>query len=167
MDKIPSFTIDHCHLKRGIYVSRKDTIGKETVTTFDIRMKAPNREPAIQPGALHTIEHLAATYLRNNPQWSDRIVYWGPMGCLTGNYLLLRGDYESADIVDLMRDTFDFIASYEDKLPGATPRDCGNWLLHDLPMARWESKKYLKEVLENITPDRLNYPDLKVSDRFR
>ncbi|MCI6703002.1 MAG: S-ribosylhomocysteine lyase [Prevotellaceae bacterium] len=159
MDKIPSFTIDHCHLKRGIYVSRKDTIGKETVTTFDIRMKTPNREPAMQPGALHTIEHLAATYLRNNPQWSDRIVYWGPMGCLTGNYLLLRGDYESADIVDLMRDTFDFIASYEDELPGATPRDCGNWLLHDLPMARWESKKYLKEVLENITPDRLNYPD--------
>lgn len=159
MDKIPSFTIDHCHLKRGIYVSRKDTIGKETVTTFDIRMKTPNREPAMQPGALHTIEHLAATYLRNNPQWSDRIVYWGPMGCLTGNYLLLRGDYESADIVDLMRDTFDFIASYEDELPGATPRDCGNWLFHDLPMARWESKKYLKEVLENITPDRLNYPD--------
>lgn len=159
MDKIPSFTIDHCHLKRGIYVSRKDTIGKETVTTFDIRMKTPNREPAMQPGALHTIEHLAATYLRNNPQWSDRIIYWGPMGCLTGNYLLLRGDYESADIVDLMRDTFDFIASYEDELPGATPRDCGNWLLHDLPMARWESKKYLKEVLENITPDRLNYPD--------
>lgn len=159
MDKIASFTIDHCHLKRGIYVSRKDTIGKETVTTFDIRMKTPNREPAMQPGALHTIEHLAATYLRNNPQWSDRIVYWGPMGCLTGNYLLLRGDYESADIVDLMRDTFDFIASYEDELPGATPRDCGNWLLHDLPMARWESKKYLKEVLENITPDRLNYPD--------
>ena len=159
MDKIPSFTIDHCHLKRGIYVSRKDTIGKETVTTFDIRMKTPNREPAMQPGALHTIEHLAATYLGNNPQWSDRIVYWGPMGCLTGNYLLLRGDYESADIVDLMRDTFDFIASYEDELPGATPRDCGNWLLHDLPMARWESKKYLKEVLENITPDRLNYPD--------
>lgn len=159
MDKIPSFTIDHCHLKRGIYVSRKDTIGKETVTTFDIRMKTPNREPAMQPGALHTIEHLAATYLRNNPQWSDRIVYWGPMGCLTGNYLLLKGDYESADIVDLMRDTFDFIASYEDELPGATPRDCGNWLLHDLPMARWESKKYLKEVLENITPDRLNYPD--------
>ena len=159
MDKIPSFTIDHCHLKRGIYVSRKDTIGKETVTTFDIRMKTPNREPAMQPGALHTIEHLAATYLRNTPQWSDRIVYWGPMGCLTGNYLLLRGDYESADIVDLMRDTFDFIASYEDELPGATPRDCGNWLLHDLPMARWESKKYLKEVLENITPDRLNYPD--------
>lgn len=159
MDKISSFTIDHCHLKRGIYVSRKDTIGKETVTTFDIRMKTPNREPAMQPGALHTIEHLAATYLRNNPQWSDRIVYWGPMGCLTGNYLLLRGDYESADIVDLMRDTFDFIASYEDELPGATPRDCGNWLLHDLPMARWESKKYLKEVLENITPDRLNYPD--------
>lgn len=158
MEKIPSFTIDHCRLKRGIYVSRKDRMGNEVVTTFDIRMKAPNREPAIQPGALHTIEHLAATYLRNDAEWAERIVYWGPMGCLTGNYLLLLGDYTSADIVELMKRTFSFVAQYEGEIPGTTPQDCGNYLLHDLPMARWESCKYLSEVLEGITPDRLEYP---------
>ena len=110
MKKIPSFNIDHEHLMRGIYISRKDQVGGEVVTTFDIRMKEPNREPTLHPGALHTIEHLAATYLRNDPEWADRIVYWGPMGCLTGNYLLLRGDYESKDIVELMQRTFRFIA---------------------------------------------------------
>jgi len=158
MKKIPSFTIDHERLLRGIYVSRKDEVGGETVTTFDIRMKEPNREPAIQPGALHTIEHLAATYLRNDDEWKDRIVYWGPMGCLTGNYLLLRGDYESGDIVELMRRTFAFIANYEGDIPGAAPKDCGNYLLHDLPMARWESRKFLAEVLDRITPANMNYP---------
>lgn len=158
MKKIPSFTIDHERLLRGIYVSRKDEVGGETVTTFDIRMKEPNREPAIQPGALHTIEHLAATYLRNDDEWKDRIVYWGPMGCLTGNYLLLRGDYESGDIVELMRRTFAFIANYEGDIPGAAPKDCGNYLLHDLPMARWESRKFLTEVLDRITPANMNYP---------
>lgn len=158
MEKIPSFTIDHTRLLRGIYVSRKDLIGGEVVTTFDIRMKEPNREPALHPGALHTIEHLAATYLRNDPEWKDRIVYWGPMGCLTGNYLLLRGDYTSADIVPLMQRTFEFVAQFEGDIPGAAPRDCGNWLLHDLPMARWEARKYLDEVLLHITPEQLTYP---------
>ena len=158
MEKIPSFTIDHTRLLRGIYVSRKDQIGGEVVTTFDIRMKEPNREPALHPGALHTIEHLAATYLRNAPEWKDRIVYWGPMGCLTGNYLLLRGDYTSADIVPLMQRTFEFVAQFEGDIPGAAPRDCGNWLLHDLPMARWEARKYLDEVLLHITPEQLTYP---------
>jgi len=158
MEKIPSFTIDHTRLLRGIYVSRKDLIGGEVVTTFDIRMKEPNREPALHPGALHTIEHLAATYLRNDPEWKDRIVYWGPMGCLTGNYLLLRGDYTSADIVPLMQRTFEFVAQFEGDIPGAAPRDCGNWLLHDLPMARWEARKYLDEVLLHITPEQLSYP---------
>ena len=158
MEKIPSFTIDHSRLLRGIYVSRKDQIGGEVVTTFDIRMKEPNREPALHPGALHTIEHLAATYLRNDPEWKDRIVYWGPMGCLTGNYLLLRGDYTSADIVPLMQRTFEFVAQFEGDIPGAAPRDCGNWLLHDLPMARWEARKYLDEVLLHITPEQLTYP---------
>ncbi len=158
MEKIPSFTIDHTRLLRGIYVSRKDQIGGEVVTTFDIRMKEPNREPALHPGALHTIEHLAATYLRNDPEWKDRIVYWGPMGCLTGNYLLLRGDYTSADIVPLMQRTFEFVAQFEGDIPGAAPRDCGNWLLHDLPMARWEARKYLDEVLLHITPEQLTYP---------
>ena len=158
MEKIPSFTIDHERLLRGIYVSRKDKVGDEWVTTFDIRMKEPNREPALHQGAIHTIEHLAATYLRNDAEWKDRIVYWGSMGCLTGNYLLLKGDVKSSDIVDLMCRTFRFVAEFDGDIPGAAPRDCGNWLLHDLPMARWEAKKYLTEVLECIKEENLEYP---------
>ena len=159
MEKIACFTIDHNRLLRGIYVSRKDQVGGETVTTFDIRMKEPNREPALHPGALHTIEHLAATYLRNDEQWKDRIVYWGPMGCLTGNYLLMRGDLRSEDIVDLMRRTFMFVADFDGDIPGAAPKDCGNWLLHDLPMARWEARKFVNEVLNVVKPENLNYPE--------
>lgn len=158
MKKIPSFTIDHDKLLRGIYVSRKDSVGGDTVTTFDIRMKEPNREPALHQGALHTIEHLAATFLRNDEEWQDRIVYWGPMGCLTGNYLLVKGDLESKDIVDLMKRTFRFIANYDGDIPGAAPKDCGNYLLQDLPMARYEAKKYLTEVLEVIKEENLIYP---------
>ena len=158
MEKIASFTTDHDNLLRATYVSRKDRIGDDTVTTFDIRMKEPNREPALHQGAIHTIEHLAATYLRNDPEWKDRIVYWGPMGCLTGNYLLMRGDLESRDIVDLMRRTFRFVADFDGDIPGAAPNDCGNYLLHDLPMAKWESKKYLEEVLECIKDENLTYP---------
>lgn len=159
MNKIPSFTIDHERLLRGIYVSRKDQVGGETVTTFDIRMKEPNREPVLHNGAIHTIEHLAATYLRNDAEWKDRIIYWGPMGCLTGNYLLIRGDYESRDILDLMRRTFRFVADYEGEIPGAAPRDCGNWLLHDLPMARLEARCYVEEVLDHATDENLHYPE--------
>ena len=159
MEKIPSFTINHNLLLRGIYVSRKDTIGGDTVTTFDIRMKEPNREPALHPGALHTIEHLAATYLRNDPEWKDNIVYWGPMGCLTGNYLLMKGDLQPSDIVELMKRTFRFVAEYEGEVPGAAPTDCGNYLLHDLPMARLEARRYLEEVLERITDDNMVYPE--------
>ena len=136
MKKIPSFTIDHERLLRGIYVSRKDQVGGDTVTTFDERMKEPNREPVLHNGAIHTIEHLAATYLRNDPQWKDSIVYWGPMGCLTGCYLLMRGDLQPMDIAGLLERTFSFIATFEGDIPGAAPRDCGNYLLHDLPMAR-------------------------------
>ena len=158
MDKIPSFTIDHLRLLRGVYVSRKDVVGGEVVTTFDVRMKAPNREPALGQGALHTIEHLAATYLRNDAEWKDRIVYWGPMGCLTGNYLLVRGDYESRDLLPVLIRTFEFVAGFEGEVPGTTPRDCGNYLLHDLPMARWESRKYLDEVLLVDTDENLHYP---------
>lgn len=158
MEKIPSFTIDHNRLLRGIYVSRKDKVGGDTVTTFDIRMKEPNREPALHPGALHTIEHLAATYLRNDSEWKDSIVYWGPMGCLTGNYLLMKGDLQPSDIVELMKRTFAFVAAFEGDVPGAAPQDCGNWLLHDLPMARWEARKYLEEVLENISEENMSYP---------
>ena len=157
MKKIPSFTINHELLLPGIYVSRKDEVGGEVVTTFDIRMKAPNREPALHAGALHTIEHLAATYLRNDEEWKARIIYWGPMGCLTGNYLIIRGDYESKDIVELMKRTFQFVADFKGDIPGAAPKDCGNWLLHDLPMARWESEKYL-ETLRNIKEENLVYP---------
>ena len=159
MDKIPSFTINHNLLRRGIYVSRKDNIGGDTVTTFDIRMKEPNREPALHPGALHTIEHLAATYLRNDPEWKDNIVYWGPMGCLTGNYLLMKGDLQPSDIVELMKRTFRFVAEFEGEVPGAAPKDCGNYLLHDLPMARLEARRYLEEVLERITDDNMVYPE--------
>ena len=131
MKKIPSFTIDHNRLLRGIYVSRKDSVGGETVTTFDIRMKEPNREPVVHAGALHTIEHLAATYLRNDPEWKDRIIYWGPMGCLTGNYLLMRGDLEPKDIVGLMQKTFKFVADFEGEIPGAAPKDCTTCPWHD------------------------------------
>ncbi len=159
MQKIPSFTIDHERLLRGIYVSRKDSVGSETVTTFDIRMKEPNREPALQPNILHTIEHLAATFLRNDEEWKERVIYWGPMGCLTGNYLLLRGDLTSRDIVDLMIRTFTFIADYHGDVPGASARDCGNYLLMDLPMARYEARKYLTEVLQVLSDTNLTYPE--------
>ena len=158
MEKIPSFTIDHIRLERGIYVSRQDGVGGEVVTTFDVRMKEPNREPVLSPSAIHTIEHLAATYLRNHPVWADRIIYWGPMGCLTGNYLIVRGNLTSADILPLVKETFAFVADYEGEVPGATARDCGNYLLMNLPEARWEARKYLLEVLENITDKNLNYP---------
>ena len=158
MEKIASFTIDHNRLLRGIYVSRKDNVGGDVVTTFDIRMKEPNREPTLHPGALHTIEHLAATYLRNDAEWKDRIVYWGPMGCLTGNYLLMRGDLQSRDIVELMKRTFRFVADFEGEIPGAAAKDCGNYLLHDLPMARLEARRYLEEVLVNIREENLVYP---------
>lgn len=159
MNKIPSFTINHDKLLPGIYVSRKDTVGGDTVTTFDIRMKAPNREPALHQGAIHTIEHLAATYLRNDDEWKDRVIYWGPMGCLTGNYLLMRGDLASEDILPLMQRTFRFIAEYEGEVPGTKPRDCGNCLLHDLPMARWEARKYLDETLMHMTEANMRYPE--------
>ena len=159
MDKIPSFTIDHERLLRGIYVSRKDRVGDETVTTFDIRMKEPNREPVLHQGAIHTLEHLAATYLRNDEEWKDRIIYWGPMGSLTGNYLLMRGDWQPEDILELMKRTFRFVAEFKGNIPGAAPRDCGNYLLHDLPMARLEAKRYLEEVLMCATPANLHYPE--------
>lgn len=159
MKKIASFTIDHTRLDRGVYVSRRDTLdGGTVVTTFDLRMKRPNREPAISQSALHTIEHLAATFLRNHPQWGQRIVYWGPMGCCTGNYLLVSGDVSAVEIVPLVVETFRFIAEYEGEIPGANEHDCGNYLLNNLPMARYEARAYLA-VLRNITPEQLRYPE--------
>lgn len=158
MEKIPSFTIDYLRLLRGIYVSRKDYLGDQVVTTFDIRMKEPNREPVLGQGELHTIEHLAATYLRNHKEWGDKIVFWGPMGCCTGNYFLMKGDLESRDIVELMRETFRFIRDFEGEVPGVAAKDCGNYLLHNLPMAKYEAAKYLSEVLDVIEEKNLIYP---------
>lgn len=128
------------------------------MTTFDIRMKLPNREPAISQSALHTIEHLAATYLRNHPVWGPKIIYWGPMGCCTGNYLLVQGDLASSDIVPLMQETFRWIADFDGEIPGANAHDCGNYMLNNLPMAKWEARKYLVEVLNNLSEANLNYP---------
>ena len=159
MEKIASFTIDHTRLLRGIYVSRRDTAGDGVITTFDIRMKEPNREEVLSSGAIHTMEHLAATYLRNDPEWADKIIYWGPMGCLTGNYLLMKGELEPQDILDLMRRTFAFIATFQGDIPGSSPRDCGNWTLNDLPSARKEAEKFLKEVLEPIREENMKYPE--------
>ena len=159
MEKIASFTINHIKLLRGIYVSRKDILPNgDVVTTFDIRMKEPNREPAVGQAALHTIEHLAATFLRNHPVWKDRVIYWGPMGCCTGNYLLLQGNLSSSDIVPLMQETFRFIADFEGEIPGANAHDCGNYMLNNLPMAKWEARKFLIEVLNALTPANLTYP---------
>ncbi|WP_065218158.1 MULTISPECIES: S-ribosylhomocysteine lyase [Butyricimonas] len=158
MKKIPSFTIDHFRLLRGIYVSRKDYVGDDVITTFDIRMKEPNREPVLGQGELHTIEHLAATYLRNHPTWGDKIIFWGPMGCCTGNYFLMKGDLTSRDIVELMRETFRFIRDFEGEVPGVAAKDCGNYLLHNLPMAKYEAAKYLTEVLDVIEEKNLIYP---------
>jgi len=160
MEKIVSFTIDHNRLLRGVYVSRRDTTPSgDVITTFDIRMTEPNREAALAPETLHTIEHLAATYLRNDPEWKEKIVYWGPMGCCTGNYLIIQGELEPKDIIGLMRDTFRFIAGFEGEIPGATPKDCGNYSYNDLPAAKAASARFLTEVLENISPENMTYPE--------
>ena len=156
MEKIASFTIDHNRLLRGIYVSRQDDVNGEKITTFDIRMKEPNREPVLSQESIHTIEHLAATYLRNDPEWKDRIIYWGPMGCLTGNYLIMRGDFKSSDIVPLMRRTFRFVAEYEGEIPGTQPSECGNYREHDLAGAKAAAAD-LCAVLEGWTPEKLSY----------
>ncbi len=159
MEKIASFTVNHLDLMPGVYVSRKDHIGEETLTTFDLRMTAPNREPVMNTAELHTIEHLAATYLRNHEIWKDRVIYFGPMGCRTGCYLILSGDLSSRDVVELVRDTFRFIRDFDDEIPGASPRDCGNYLDQNLPMARFLAEKYLREALEDPKPENLHYPE--------
>lgn len=159
MKKIASFTINHENLLRGIYVSRRDTTPSgDIITTFDIRLTEPNREAAVSPEALHTIEHLAATYLRNDPQWCNRIVYWGPMGCCTGSYLLMQGDLNPSDILQLMREMFSFIAKFEGEIPGASPRDCGNYSFNDLSEAKAVADRFLNDVLLNITDKNMVYP---------
>ena len=159
MEKIASFTIDHLKLVPGVYVSRKDTIGKEVITTFDLRMTSPNDEPVMNTAEVHTIEHLAATFLRNHPVYGNKTIYFGPMGCRTGFYLLLAGDLTSKEIVPLMIEMFEFIRDFKDEVPGASPKDCGNYLDMNLPMANYLAKKYLTEVLDHITDDRLVYPE--------
>lgn len=158
MEKIASFTIDHEQLEPGVFVSRQDrTPSGDVITTFDIRMTRPNREEALSPKALHAMEHLAATFLRNHPEWKDRVVYWGPMGCCTGNYLILQGDLESKDILPLMRETMRFVADFEGQVPGATPRDCGNYSFMDLAAAKAAATAYL-EILTDLKPGNLSYP---------
>ena len=159
MKKIASFTIDHVRLQPGLYVSRKDKVGSEVVTTFDLRITSPNDEPVMNTAEVHTIEHLGATYLRNYGDWADKVLYFGPMGCRTGFYLLLAGDLSSKDILDLVKGCFVFIRDFEGEVPGASARDCGNYLDMNLPMANYLAKRYLEEVLEGITEDRLFYPD--------
>ena len=158
MEKIASFTVNHLDLLPGLYVSRRDKVGGETVTTFDMRVTRPNTEPVMDTAALHAIEHLGATFLRNDPDWKDKTIYFGPRGCRTGFYIIFTGELEPLDILDCVKAMCDFILAYEGTIPGASPRDCGNYLLHDLPMARYEARKYLVEVLECITPENLHYP---------
>lgn len=158
MEKIASFTVDHLRLLPGVYVSRKDYVGQGVITTFDIRMTRPNYEPVMNTAEIHAIEHLGATFLRNHAEYKDKCVYFGPMGCRTGFYLLLAGDYESGDILGLLEELFVFVRDYEGQIPGAAAKDCGNYLDLNLPMAKYLADKYVKEVLTNITPERLVYP---------
>lgn len=158
MELIPSFAVDHTNLKPGIYISRKDTVADNIIVTYDIRMTAPNQEPAIAPAAIHTIEHLVATYLRNDPEWKDRIIYWGPMGCLTGNYLIIKGCYEPEVIRQLMLRAFQYVADYDGEVPGTTPATCGNCLMHDLPMAKFEARRYVDRLKNDFCCD---YPGIE------
>ena len=159
MEKIASFTIDHLKLVPGVYVSRKDTIGKEVITTFDLRMTSPNDEPVMNTAEVHTIEHLAATFLRNHPVYANKTIYFGPMGCRTGFYLLLAGNLTSKEIIPLMIEMFEFIRDFNGEVPGASPKDCGNYLDMNLPMANYLAKRYLDNVLYNIDDSRLVYPE--------
>ncbi len=158
MEKIASFTVDHIQLQPGLYVSRQDKVGAQTVTTFDLRLTSPNEEPVLNTAEIHTIEHLAATYLRNEPAWKEKVLYFGPMGCRTGFYLLLNGNYSSCDVRSLVQDCFRFIGSYQGEIPGASPKDCGNYLDMNLPMANYWGKKYAA-LLENADDSRFHYPE--------
>ncbi len=159
MEKIASFTVNHLTLEPGLYVSRKDRMGAETVTTFDLRMTAPNREPVMNTAEIHTIEHLGATYLRNDPDWKDRTGYFGPMGCRTGFYLLLAGDLEPRDVEELVQAMFRFIRDYEGPVPGAAARDCGNYLDMNLPMAKLLAGRYLEKTLLRLDEAHMCYPE--------
>jgi S-ribosylhomocysteine lyase len=157
MEKIASFQIDHLRLKPGLYVSRKDRFGGIILTTFDLRLKQPNTEPVIDMPALHTIEHLGATFLRSHKEWADRVVYFGPMGCRTGCYLILEGEFSSAEALPLVREMLEWIITFEGAISGAAPAECGNWQEQNLDMAKWEAKRYAG-VLKNPAKENLNYP---------
>ncbi|GAA4290890.1 S-ribosylhomocysteine lyase [Anaerocolumna aminovalerica] len=159
MKQIASFTIDHMKLLRGVYVSRKDKVGTEVLTTFDIRMTRPNFEPVMNTAEIHTIEHLAATYLRNHPDYADKTIYFGPMGCRTGFYLILAGDYQSKDIISLLIGMFEFIKDFEGEVPGASAEGCGNYLDMNLNMAKYLANRFLEEVLYSVTEANLIYPN--------
>lgn len=158
MEKIASFTIDHTRLLAGIYVSRKDYVGKEVITSFDLRMTRPNLEPVMNTAEMHTIEHLVATYLRNHKTYGEKIIYFGPMGCRTGFYLLVAGDLESLNIANLVKESFEFVRDFEGEIPGASKKDCGNFLDMNLPMAKYLANKYLEEALYKLDESRLIYP---------
>ena len=158
MEKIASFTIDHIKLEPGVYVSRKDTVGSEVITTFDLRMTSPNDEPVMNTAEVHTIEHLGATFLRNHPLYKDKTIYFGPMGCRTGFYLLLAGNYTSKDIEGLIIEMFEFICDFHDEVPGASPKDCGNYLDMNLGMANYLASRYLENTLYDIDDAHLVYP---------
>ena len=159
MEKITSFTIDHIKLQPGVYVSRKDPVGSEMITTFDLRMTSPNEEPVMNTAEMHTVEHLAATFLRNHPIYKNETIYFGPMGCRTGFYVIFKGDLNSSDTVNIMQEMFKFIAEYEGEVPGADAKSCGNYLDQNLPMAKYEAEKYYSEVLLNIKEENLIYPN--------
>lgn len=158
MNKIASFTVNHLDLLPGIYVSRKDHIGDVVLTTFDIRMKKPNKEPVMNTAEMHAFEHLGATFLRNHPTFAEKTIYFGPMGCRTGFYVIFNGDLTSKDILAVLTEMFDFIASFDGEIPGATPKDCGNYLDMNLPMAKWEAKRFLTDILSNIKKENMEYP---------
>ncbi len=158
MEKIASFTVNHLDLLPGIYVSRKDYVGKEVLTTFDLRMTRPNKEPVMDTAAIHALEHLGATFLRNDAEWKERVIYFGPMGCRTGFYLILAGDLESRDILDLLGRMFQFVIDFEGEIPGASARDCGNYLDMNLSMAKYYAKNYVCQVLEGNIEERMCYP---------
>ena len=159
MEKITSFTVNHLTLLPGVYVSRKDTVGDEVITTFDLRMTRPNFEPVINTAEIHTLEHLGATFLRNHAEYKDKVIYFGPMGCRTGFYMLLAGDYESKDVVPLVTEMYAFMKDFEGEVPGAAARDCGNYQDMNLNMAKYVAKKYYDEVLTGISEERLIYSD--------
>ena len=158
MDLIPSFSVDHRRIVPGIFESRVDTMGEEILTTFDIRMKKPNCEPAIAPAAMHTMEHIIATYLRNHPLWNDRLIYWGPMGCLTGFYIIVKGRPAASEMYPIILESFKHLAEYEGDVPGATAENCGTYLMHDLPMAKWEAGKFVEYLTRSKGDEIFEYP---------